>query len=82
MSPHASDLLLEYSVVKSGLELSASSRRRCNASCILTTTDNDIGLDRSDTGTVQGSLGRECLDDLEVLRIMELFAEFKEGLVP
>lgn len=64
VSSHSTNFLLEHSVVKPGLELSASSRSRGNTSSVLTTSDDDVGLDRSDASAVQGGFRRECFDDL------------------
>jgi hypothetical protein len=75
MTSYSTDLLFEHSVVEPGLELSTSSRGGSDASCILSTSYDDIRFGRGDDGTVEWRLRGVGLDDLEVLGIVYLEAE-------
>jgi hypothetical protein len=54
MSSYSTDLLLEHTVVEPRLEFTASSRCRRYASGVLTTSYNDVGLQRGNDSAVEG----------------------------
>lgn len=63
----AANLLLEDFVVEASLELSLTGRGGCDIHGCLTTTENDVVLDRGDCSRVERGIGDVGLEDLEIV---------------
>lgn len=71
------NLLLENLVVEASFEFSLTSRGSGNIHGCLTTTKNDVVLDGSDGGAVEGSICDIGFEDFEVICSDELWREEK-----
>ena len=71
MSLDTSNLLFEYQMEEPRLELSAPRVRRCDLHGLLTSTEQDVVLDRGNSGTVHRSVGLVRLQELEGFGVEE-----------
>lgn len=72
MTSHTTDFLLKHAVPEPSLEFSASRAGRGDASSVLSTSDNDVWLERGDDCAVERSFSGERLKDGEVFGVMYL----------